>query len=399
VIGRVVAALLVLPLLAACGGEDREAAPRSGQEAVADAIAAGLGWFERVQEEDGSFSLHKWNPHHGKPDLEGFSQEDKWFDPAATGLVVLAYAAAGHASLKGPEDSCARRALRWLLAQQRESGRFGYDEERVDKWFVTKMRKHSLYSPAGAGYKALTIHMFNHAVPAAAVAEAYRVTRDKDLREPLRRALRHLEHDEHPEFVWTSYYDPYSDVAVVPYVLIAATAARAMGLARDSEPLLEPALDFLDRVTDEETGRTVMWAAIPQCFDGHDSTAINAFCRRLLGQHPESEPLSLSLASFAKAPLAWKAAGDLSEHDRALGTVVNHELWFHGARAFEGVPAGESWLFPEKVRKLYLENQVRAGEHAGSWDPIGVWDRVGGRIYATAMAIRTLAADRSVSPR
>lgn len=385
---------LVPPLLAAaCGGEPgapEQAAPDEAQ--VARAVQAGLGWLERAQEEDGSFSLSRWNPHHGRPALEGFSKEDRWFDPAATALVILAYAAAEHPAMTQPQDSSYRRALRWLLARQLDDGRFGYSEHEVDRYFVHRLRKRSLFSPEGAGYKARTIHMFNHAVAAAALAEAYRVSRDPALRAPWRRALRHLVHDEHPEYVWTSYFDPYSDVAVVPYVLIAAKGATRAGLAREAEPILEPALDFLDRVTDEATGRTAMFSEHPYCFDGHDSTAINAYCRRLLGQDPAEPPLSLALASIAQAPLDWRAPGDLTDHHRALGAVVNHELWFHGFFALAGVPDGAG--FRTRVLALLLANQCREGEQAGSWDPIGVWDRVGGRIYATVMAIRTLAAAR-----
>ncbi len=47
----------------------------------------------------------------------------------------------------------------------------------------------------------------------------------------------------------------------------------------------------------------------------------------------------------------------------------------------------------ERVGQLLLDNQRRGHEFKGSWDPIGVWARVGGRIYSTAMAVRTLALD------
>ncbi|MHC5011319.1 MAG: hypothetical protein ACYTG6_10265, partial [Planctomycetota bacterium] len=214
---------------------------------------------------------------------------------------------------------------------------------------------------------------------------------------PLRRALRHIEEDEHPEYVWTSYYDPFSDIGVVPYVLIAASAAAAAGLEHEARPLLEPALDFLGRVTDPDTGRTVMLGEHTHCYDGHDSTAINAFSRRLLGEAPDARPLALSLASLADAPLEWRAATNLDPHhpvDEPLGAVVNHEFWYHAARAFEGTPGPAAEGFIARLTSLLVANQEVDGEREGSWAPIGVWDRVGGRIYATAMAVRTLAVGR-----
>jgi hypothetical protein len=72
--------------------------------------------------------------------------------------------------------------------------------------------------------------------------------------------------------------------------------------------------------------------------------------------------------------------------------VVNHDLWFHGLVALQGAPGEGAPRFRAEVRRLLLAHQARAGDLAGSWDPIGVWDRVGGRIYSTAMAVRALSA-------
>jgi hypothetical protein len=395
--------LICLPLLA-CGGEQAaDPTAQPGPTALATGIEAGLKWLERAQEKDGSFSLHHWNPHHGHPGLPGFSEEDHWLDIAATGLVALTFAEAGRASLTADEDSCWGRALSWLLTKQSDEGRFGYGEGTVDHYFVTRIHKRGLYHPEGAGYKARTIHMFNHAVATAALATAYAASRDDDLRRPLKQALLYLVNDEHPEFMWTSYYDPFGDMGVVPYVLIAATAASAAGLKLESAPLLDPALDFLDRVTNEETGRAQMFSDQPHCFDGHDSTAINAYCRCLLGQDPGTGLLATALDSIAQVEIEWRG---LEERKRpyaiteALGAVVNHELWFHGTSALRGRRTPSASRFRQRVLALLIKNQRSVGKRRGSWDPIGVWDRVGGRIYATAMATRTLAsASRGRSSR
>jgi hypothetical protein len=48
----------------------------------------------------------------------------------------------------------------------------------------------------------------------------------------------------------------------------------------------------------------------------------------------------------------------------------------------------ETWR-PAVVKAL-VTGQSRRGAADGSWDPIGVWGEVGGRVYATAMATMTL---------
>lgn len=367
--------------------------PPAEAAARARAIERALAWLTTAQEPEGSWDLVRWNPHHGRTGLYGFSEEDHWFAAAATGLVALAFLESAPVGASPPPAVV--RALDALVRWQRADGRIGFDEQTVDTWFREKLHVAGLSDAGGPGYKARTIHTFNHAVGAAALATAARATHEARWLEAARRALAHLVADEHREYHWTDYYDPESDVGVAAYVVLAARAGRDAGLV-EAQPLLDTAPDFLDRITDAEAGRTRMQSDHPACFEGDDSTAINAYCRRLLGQAPDAAPLRALLASVARSEPSWTAVTlpepsgpDLFEQH--LGAVVNHDAWTYGVRALEGVPGARGKAWRETVRRLLLGTQVAEGEHSGSWDPIGVWDRVGGRIYATAMAVRSLA--------
>ena len=72
-----------------------------------------------------------------------------------------------------------------------------------------------------------------------------------------------------------------------------------------------------------------MIAERPHCFDGYDSTAINAYCRRLLGEASSAPTLSRVLGVLTQADLAWRAAPDPSKEGydlgHALGGIVNHD--------------------------------------------------------------------------
>ncbi len=384
------------------------------------AVEAGLAWLARAQEHDGSWDLVKWNPWHGRTGLYGFTEEDHWFQPAATGLALLAFLEAATAAGELTEGTL--RGLARLVEWQREDGRIGFDEEEVDEWFrrmlgVPGLHGHSVaevraagHGPAaprasghgappaddGPGYKALTIHSFNHAVAMAALASAARRADGAEWREPARRALAHAVADVHPEYRWSAYLDPEADIGVVAFVALAARAGADAGLVADSRPLLEALPDFLERVTDPETGRTRMLSDNPACFDGDDSTAINAYARRLLGEAPDSTPLARALASLSAGEVRWQEAvlppaeGPSSFHAH-LGPVVNHDAWTYGVRAMAGAPGAPAAAWRGAVRALLSRNQVADGPQAGSWEPIGVWDRVGGRLYATAMAVRALS--------
>ncbi len=359
-----------------------------------DALATGLAWLARAQEADGAYDLARWNPWHGKPGLHGFSEEDHWFGPAATGLAALALLEAGAAA--AAHDAALTRALARLLAWQGPDGRIGLDEDEVDRWFTGTLRVAGLSDPAGPGYKARTLHTFNHAVPAAALARALERPDAARWREAARLALSHLVADEHPEYRWSAYLDPETDLGVAAYVALAARAGADAGLAAQAAALLAALPDFLDRVTDPASGRAQMLADLPACFEGHDSTAINAWCRRLAGQDPAAAPLRPVLAALTALPVAWREAAlppprDARAYTHHLGAVVNHDAFTHAALALEGAPGARAAALRRAIRRLLAEHQVREGEHAGSWEPIGVWDRVGGRLYATAMALRVLA--------
>ena len=41
-----------------------------------------------------------------------------------------------------------------------------------------------------------------------------------------------------------------------------------------------------------------------------------------------------------------------------------------------------------------VKTQRTDGNFAGSWDPVGVWDEDGGRVYATALYTLCLSADQ-----
>jgi hypothetical protein len=367
--------------------------PATPQER-AEAIEAGLAWLEEAQEHDGSWDLVRWNPWHGRTGLHGFSEEDHWFQPGATGLALLAMLEARPAA--DAPNAAMLRGLKRLVAWQREDGRIGHDELEVDAWFVKMLGAPGFEGHGGPGYKALTIHAFNHAVAMAALAVAASRPEGEAWRDAARKALAHCVADEHPEYSWSAYLDPESDIGVVAYVALAARAGVDLGLTAEAGPLVEALPHYLERVTDPATGRTRMLAEVPVCFDGDDSTAINAYARRLLRQDPASSPLSLALASLAARSPRWAAAvlpepEGVHAFEAHLGAVVNHDAWTYGVRALEGASgeAGRAWR--DAVRALLVRNQVRSGPHAGSWEPIGVWDRVGGRLYATAMGVRCLA--------
>ena len=65
-----------------------------------------------------------------------------------------------------------------------------------------------------------------------------------------------------------------------------------------------------------------------------------------------------------------------------VGCDMNY--WLHGTRAMREL-GGEAWAeWSAALRRTALASQRTEGRHAGSWDPVGPWGALGGRVYSTA---------------
>ena len=96
------------------GGRRRATMRGGGSRSSEDAVDRALEWLRRHQEADGSWGAGE------QADLR----------PAATGLAILAFLGAGntekHANPKKFQKTV-RKAVQWLIAQQRGDGRIGDD--------------------------------------------------------------------------------------------------------------------------------------------------------------------------------------------------------------------------------------------------------------------------------
>ena len=59
--------------------------------------------------------------------------------------------------------------------------------------------------------------------------------------------------------------------------------------------------------------------------------------------------------------------------------------WYYGTYAMYQM-GGSHWKAWEKaMRPAILDNQRKDGDEKGSWDAVGPWGYVGGRVYSTAL--------------
>jgi hypothetical protein len=100
----------------------------------------------------------------------------------------------------------------------------------------------------------------------------------------------------------------------------------------------------------------------------------------MLGQDPKTTPALNAGADLLMRRLPRWAPGD-----------VDAVYWYFGTSALcqLGGPRWDEW---RAAMQVVLVSQCTEGPAAGSWDPIGVWDEVGGRVFVTALHAMALQA-------
>ncbi|MEQ1633824.1 MAG: prenyltransferase/squalene oxidase repeat-containing protein [Planctomycetota bacterium] len=358
-----VTSALLLP--AACNTQEpTPGAPvAAAVEDLAPAIDRALTWLVAHQDEDGRFDVDDFMKH----DREGTKCDgagNAVHDLGATGLAMLAMLGNGTTMRAGPYKKQLTLAVDWMRKQQQENGRFG----------------------------TATSHdfIYDHAIATFAMCEAYGLSKYEALKQYAQRGLNYLEAHRNPYAVWR--YQPRdndNDTSVTTWALLALTSGKSFGL-EVNEASLKLVATWYDQVTDENGRAGYSKAGEPSSRlvgdhatkfppeRGEAMTAAALAGRFFLGQTPQQTPsMTLSAARLSKKPPEWKS-------DR-----IDAYYWYMGTLAMWQM-GGESWASWQPGLAQIAGAQRQDANFAGSWDPIGVWDVEGGRVYATALYVMTL---------
>lgn len=346
---------------------------KGGSGGAQPAIDAALRWLRAHQDEDG-----RW-------DCDGFMKHDDPAQPACsgpgngvhdigvTGLALLAFLGDGSTMRSGAFRDQVKKAVLWLRAQQRDDGLFG--------------------APAAHDY------LYDHAIAAYAMCEAYGLSGYSLLREPAQRGLDHLAAHRNPYGVWR--YQPRDgdgDTSITGWCVMALATGKHFGLAVDDGALKASAV-WLDAVTDASGrhGYTAAGQRSSRKPGDHGSrfpadrteamTAVGLFARFFLGQDPAKTPAMHKAADLLlQQPPVWDDAGGR----------VDHYAWYYASYALFQM-GGKRWTaWQKQLQPTLLGKQHRDpkdGNRFGSWDPACAWGDDGGRVYSTAILALCLQAN------
>jgi hypothetical protein len=307
-----------------------------GSDETERAIRLSLDWFTRTQEPEGHWDTKKHGGSAGH-------------DNGSTGFAMLCYFGWGaRHTEKGPYQVPMTKAVKWLISRVGEDG--------------------DLTAGDSQG-------MYDQGIATMALAEAYGMTKDPALLDPLRRAVGFIIRAQNKEGGWRyKYKSRDSDTSVVGWQVMALTSARMSGLRVPEDPFIK-ARKYLDSVSSgKNNGR--------YSYQGKKNptptmTAEGMFCQQIMGMRP-SNPRMEDAISMIKInlPQAGKP---------------NYYYWYYGCLSmFQH--QGPVWdLWNKQMKKSLLEMQNKKGAHVGSWDPKGQWTSgKGGRVMSTAISTLSL---------
>ncbi|MCR9244595.1 MAG: hypothetical protein NXI31_06155 [bacterium] len=340
-------------------------------------IDRALKWLADHQDEDGKWDCDEFMKHDVLGQIcDGAG--NAVHDVGVTGLALLAFLGDNNTMRAGPYRDVVKRGVLWLREQQQDNGLFGTE----------------------------TSHdfIYDHAIAAYAMCEAFGLSRYRLLKDPAQRAISYLESHRNPYSVWR--YQPRdndNDTSVTGWCIMAYESGKFFGL-QISDTALQLAAAWLDEVT-EPNGRhgyrrlgelsSRKHGDHKQRFPverGEAMTAVGLFSRYFLGQDPKEKPVMHKAADLiASKPPVWNEKNG----------SIDHYYWYYATYALfqAGGRPWQQWQRALDKAVVKTQHQDKSQSHlCGSWDPVGAWGEDGGRVYSTAILTLTMQAHYRYSP-
>ncbi len=275
-----------------------------------------------------------------------------------TSLAVLAFLGKGYTHEDNPFAENVERALRWLVSQQDSKGFLGGRSNRYAR-------------------------MYCHGMATIALGEAYGMTKDPTLREPLVRAVQFIVEAQYPDGSWRytdwrKLKDPEGDMSLFGWQLMALKSARTAGLAVP-QSAMKRAIDYLIDQGEDLKRRGLTQHGGLAAYRRRDSespkpsmTAESLFCKQMLGIK-RTNRASIEAADYLLKHLPQRSKQDLY-------------YWYYGTLAMYH-HGGEAWRrWNQALRDNLVADQRTDGDFAGSWNPRAPWGDYGGRVFSTSLS-------------
>jgi len=325
-----------------------------GTKETEEAVRRGLTWLARHQSGDGRWDIDGFMGNYeekGQRCDGGGSRKDQ--DVGVTSLATLVFLGAGHTHIPAkdsgrpsPHAATVQKAIDWIVGGQKEDGDLRQGGQ-----------------------------MYDQALAAMVLCEAYTMTGDERLAKPIKKAIDFILQAQVPDSGWR--YEPRkdSDTSVVGWQIMALKSAEVAGF-KVPPAAYRGAANWLDKVRRGERGG--LYSYQPGRDESPAMTAEGLFCELYIDYQPAT-------------PRTRESVGYTMNYKPVWGRENNDlYFWYYATLALHqlGGPEWEEWNV--QMRKTLVEAQRKDGPSIGSWDPKTRWGSYGGRVYSTALAALTL---------
>ena len=355
-------------------GGRRNARAGGGSGMTESAVELGLKWLADHQDvdDDGKWDCDDFAKHDPADDkCNGPGQP--LYDVGVTGLSLLAFLGAGYTDRGSERENKfaknVRQGLRYLMTSQDDEGCFG---NRSSQHF-----------------------MYNHAIAALGMCEAYWMTRNPRYKKPAQEGLNFIAMSRNPYLAWR--YEPRggeNDTSVTGWMVMALKSGKYGGLDIDPDAF-EGARQWIDKMTDPEFGQVGynMPGGTPARPEGmqdkfppeksQSMTAVGMLTRIFLGEDPRNSEMIRKGADLCLERLPTWNPDDGS---------IDMYYWYYATLAMfqVGGKPWRQWNIAMKEAIVGHQHPKGSGRRTGSWDPIGPWGNDGGRVYSTACMVMCL---------
>jgi hypothetical protein len=327
------------------GERSSAAGANGGTRQSEEAVEAGLRWLIAHQKGDGSWSLGFKHEECGSDCQNEGTGGD--YSCAATGLALLSFLGAGYSHREGPYQEQLRKAIYYLLTRIQYSETNGIGN-------LAGLSEHQMY---------------NHGIATLALCEAYQMTQDKDLKDPVSSLVQYIARAQHQLGGWGYSSGQPGDLTISAWQVMALKSAHQAGIQFPSN-VMRQFDKFLD--SQQSGGGAYYGYRAPGKQPG--TTAMGLLLRMYRGWHQTDPRLLEGLGYLEKTGVS----------------VTDIYYDFYATQAFfhHDGPAWTQWN--ERMRDFLVKNQETRGHAQGSWYFVDSFSKVGGRLYCTCMSILTL---------
>ena len=315
-------------------------------------IASALDWFSKNQERDGRWSMDK----HG-----GMSKHDV----GGTSLVLLCYYGWGAKhNQTGQHQKNVRSAVNWLLSRMQADGDLrGWHKRRFDD-------------------DVLLGNMYDHAIATIALSEAYSLSGDQKLREPVERAVKFLLDAQEQELgSWRYLPNSDSDTSLLGWAFMALKSAEIAGITVPEETFTRTD-KWLKSIAGGKHGGIYSYRQEEVLRPAMVATGM--FCRQLAGVGRTD-------------PSMQESAGYISVNALKADEVDYYYLYYSTLAMYQH--QGEVWQqWNDRMKEVLLSAQHKSGSKAGTWEPQMWYGDEMGVVVSTALSTLSLEVYYRILP-